>query len=117
LVWGQIGKMKGNFRELRPQLMRDLSGLSDHASEVWSTCVEPTVIASEMASRAGVDCSRDSPQTHKNKAAMTERRVNFGEAQVVCEWHTKLERHQNRIHFAVKEGVVYVGVFAEHLTT
>lgn len=116
-VWSQLGNLRGGWRELRPQLLRDLAGLNDHALAVWTGNVEPNVIASEMSSRAGVDCSPDSPQTHRNRSAMAERRVDFGDVVVDCEWHTKLERHRNRIHFAVKDGVVYVGVFAEHLST
>jgi len=116
-IWNQVRRFEGNFSDVRSKLMRDLAGLNDHGPEVWSMHTEPFRIAAEMASRAGIDCSLDSPQTHRNVAAMAERRVEFGRDSVLCEWHTKLERHRNRIHFAVFGGQVYVGVFADHLET
>jgi hypothetical protein len=116
-TWSQVSTFDGAFRDLRGQFQRDLSGLNDHASDVWANHVEPSRIVAEMGSRAGVDCSRDSPNTHRNAAAMAERRVDFEGRAITCEWHTKLEPHRNRIHFAVIDGEVFVGIFAAHLTT
>jgi hypothetical protein len=116
-IWVQVRRFEGAFRDLRHQLARDLSGLNDHVLDVWRDHVEPNRIAAEMGSRAGVDCSRDSPKTHRNAEAMAERRVEFDGKPVICEWHTKLERNRNRIHFAVLGGEIFVGVFAAHLRT
>jgi len=116
-TWRQIGRFEGNYRDIRALLVRDLSGLNDHGLEVWHECVEPARISAEMASRAAVDCSRESAQTHRNSAAMAERTVTFENRNVTCEWHTKLEPGRNRIHFAVLDAYVLVRIFAKHLTT
>jgi hypothetical protein len=117
LTWSQVSRFEGDFRDLRALLLRDLSGLNDHALDVWRNHIEPVRIAAEMRARAGVNCSRDSYGTHRNATAMSERLVRFGGVEVKCEWHTKLERHRNRIHFAVIGDEVFVGIFASHLTT
>ena len=116
-IWRQVGRFEGNYRDIRSLLIRDLSGLNDHALDVWRECVEPARISAEMAGRAGVNCSRESPQTHRNAAAMAERRVVFEEQNVTCEWHTKLEPIRNRIHFAVLDDYLIIGIFANHLST
>ncbi len=116
-TWRQLRQFEGAYRDIRGQLIRHLSGLDDHAVGVWSSNVEPTRIVADMASRCGINCSPDSPQTHKNKKAMAERTVTLGESVIACEWHTKLEPHRNRIHFSVDSGRVVVGIFTDHLTT
>jgi hypothetical protein len=116
-TWRQVGRFEGAFRDLRGKLVRDLAGLDDHGLEVWRLFAEPARISAEMASRAAVDCSPDSPQTHRNAAATAERDIEFEGRTVRCEWHTKLEPHRNRVHFAVLDKYVLVGVFAAHLTT
>jgi hypothetical protein len=116
-IWGQLDRLEGAFRDVRPLLVVHLAGLSDHALSVWGAYTEPHRIATEMKSRAGIDCSPDSPKTHKNRAAMEQRVVLVGEARVKCEWHTKLEAHRNRIHFAVLGDHVVIGAFAKHLDT
>ena len=75
------------------------------------------MIRARMKALAGVDCSMESPSTHGNLAAMREREVDFGGHTLLCEWHAKLERHQNRVHFKVQNGRVFVGMFVDHLST
>jgi hypothetical protein len=116
-VWRQTSRFQGSFRDVRPQLVRDLAGLDDHAVDVWRSFAEPSRIAAEMSARCGVNCSRESSNTHGNAAAMAERRVDFDGDWVACEWHTKLEPHRNRIHFAVRGDLVCVGIFTDHLST
>jgi hypothetical protein len=51
---------------------------------------------------------------------MRQRDVNH-EGQVIrCEWHSKLEPHRNRIHFAFDDtlgGKILIGIFVDHLDT
>lgn len=116
-TWRRVDRFDGSFRDLRNKLLGDLAGLDDYALDVWRQFAEPARIAAEMASRGAVNCSRDSPQTHRNAAAMAERDVTFEGRTVRCEWHTKLEAHRNRIHFAVLDDCILIGIFAAHLTT
>lgn len=116
-IWAQIRRFAGPPETSRRLLLLNLAGLDDHALAVWQEEVQPHLIAAKMKAVASVDCSLDSPNTHGNASAMRERNVDFGNRVLVCEWHAKLERHQNRIHFKVLDGSVYVGLFTDHLTT
>jgi hypothetical protein len=114
-TWRHVNRFEGTYRDIRPRLIQHLSALNDHAPEVWADQVEPARISAEMSSRARVNCSPESPQTHKNRDAMAQRTVDFDGDAVVCEWHTKFERHRNRVYFAVVADTVFVGIFTDHL--
>lgn len=116
-VWSQFSRFAGEYRTIRRQFMRDLCGLDDHILRIRKAFDEPHRVAIEMRSAAGVDCSPESPLTRANRAAMSQRDVVFEGRTVRCEWHTKLEPHRNRIHFAVYSEFVLIGIFAEHLQT
>jgi hypothetical protein len=116
-VWGQVKSMVGGYESLRDRLVEHFSALDDHAPAIWAQYSESARRIAEMASRGRIDCSPDSPATHRNNKAMAQRTVMFGPRRLICEWHTKLEPHQNRIHFAVDGQTVYVGVLAAHLLT
>lgn len=116
-IWNQISRFEGPRLVVWPILMDTLAGLDDFAVEVWSEQVEPHRRMEQMRLRARVDCSPESPKTHANVKAMKTRTVTFSGDPVVCEWHAKLERHRNRVHFAVRGGRVYVGIFVDHLVT
>ncbi|MDF2895280.1 MAG: hypothetical protein K0Q46_2066 [Rhodococcus erythropolis] len=116
-IWSQVKNFEGKFKDILPKLIGHLSGLNDHAENIWEENVEPAQIQARMRSIAGIDCSPDSPKTHKNRSAMTSRIVHFSTKELVCEWHTKLEPNRNRIHFCINEGQVYVGKFTKHLAT
>ncbi|WP_156371393.1 hypothetical protein [Nocardia arizonensis] len=116
-VWNQLDSFAGSLRDVWPRLLHNLAGLDDHAVRIWDQDVESDKRQRLMSSIAGVDCSPESARTHRNRGAMRQRRVRFGDREIVCEWHAKLEPHRNRVHFAVKDDQVYVGRFDNHLTT
>jgi hypothetical protein len=116
-VWRQVRRFAGPAETARKLLLLNLAGLDDHAPAVWQEQVQPHLISARMKALAGVDCSLDSPSTHGNSAAMREREVDFGGHTLMCEWHAKLERHQNRVHFKVQDARVHVGLFTDHLST
>lgn len=116
-IWGQFNRFSGEYRSVRRQLMRDLIGLNDYILKIRRDFTDPHRIAAELRSVAGVNCSPESPLTRANRAAMNARDVVFEGKSVRCEWHSKLEPHRNRIHFAVFSDFVLIGVFAEHLPT
>jgi uncharacterized protein YciU (UPF0263 family) len=115
-TWARVDRFEGKFRDYRDLLIRDLSGLNDYAVEVWKENVEPARIIAEMRAKCQVSCSRESSNTHRNSKAMAERIVRFDGADSLCEWHTKLEGHRNRIHFEVRSECVLVGIFDQHLS-
>lgn len=116
-IWGQLGRFDGAATDVWPRLVAILGGVDDHAVRIWNEHVESFQRIEQMRALAGVDCSPESPNTHANAGAMRRRTVLFGDKTVRCEWHAKLERHRNRVHFAVRDGQVYIGLFVDHLPT
>ncbi|MGH3693297.1 MAG: hypothetical protein ACRDRX_04730 [Pseudonocardiaceae bacterium] len=50
---------------------------------------------------------------------MRKRYVAYEGSRYCCEWHAKIERHRNRIHFTLPAagpaGRILIGIFTEHL--
>lgn len=60
----------------------------------------PAAIAAAMGS-LGVDVSPESPKTRTSEKLMSKRDVDYDGKVFRCEWHAKVERHRNRVHFAL----------------
>ncbi|GGK67564.1 hypothetical protein [Nocardia camponoti] len=114
-IWDQISRFDGSSLEVRRALIANLGGLDDYVLRIWAEHSEPIQRIKQMQIAASVNCSPESPNTHKNSKAMHQRLVEFDGEQITCQWHAKLERHRNRIHFAVHDGRLFVGIFADHL--
>ncbi|WP_097246892.1 hypothetical protein [Nocardia amikacinitolerans] len=114
-IWDQLGRFSGPPLVVRRQVIANLAGLNDHAPRIWSTEKQSVQRVKLMQIEADVICSPESPNTHKNAKAMRQRLVDFDGEQISCEWHAKLSPTCNRIHFAVREGQLFVGIFDEHL--
>ena len=60
-------------------------------------------------------------KTRRSKRLMKHREVKSRGRWYSCEWHSKLERHQNRIHFCLlsdtEEEEILIGIFHKHLPT
>ncbi len=115
-IWSQATRFEGRWVDIRGQLIHCLGGINDGASPIFSLFPQNADRIAHLSGDHGVDCSPDSPRTHKNAAAMKERQVVFEGRKISCEWHAKLEPHRNRVHFAVDGESVFVGIFAAHLT-
>ncbi|UVJ39017.1 hypothetical protein [Arthrobacter sp. CJ23] len=114
-VWSGAKEFEGEIATIRGTLISHLSGLDDHFLSVYGETNDPNRIAAEMGSRAGIDCSKESNRTRRNSKAMSSRVRSIGSKDLSFEWHTKLEAHRNRIHFAVDDGKLYIGIFCRHL--
>ncbi|MGW4634527.1 hypothetical protein [Nocardia sp. NPDC004415] len=114
-IWSQISRFDGAAIEIRRALIANLGGLDDHATRIWAAESEPIQRIKQMRITADVNCSPESPQTHRNAKAMRQRLVDFAGEQISCEWHAKLEPQRNRIHFAVRGDQLLVGLFVDHL--
>jgi hypothetical protein len=116
-----FGRFDGTYRNLRPEVVRHLAVLNDHflaahAAALGRACEIETALASHGLSRV----SPESPKTHRNAKAMRQRYVRHEDREICCEWHSKIEGHRNRIHFAFGAGLgdrILVGIFADHLMT
>lgn len=115
-----VGCFKGSYRDTRHRLVTGLSALNDHFLQVHrDSRGEASQVQQRMAT-LGADVSRESSNTHKNAAAMREREVTYSGETYLCEWHLKLERHRNRVHFSFGVPLgdrILIGIFDPHLST
>lgn len=127
-------RFKPRYRDVRPEVTRHLAVLNDHFQDVYREAEFVPVMTSRLLIvRHDVNATRESDKTRHNAKAMRQRDVSVthlivagqevpvaGGRTVRCEWHTKIEDHQNRIHFhpgeaQVAGGRLVVGLFHEHL--
>ncbi len=124
-----------SFEELRSDLIKHLSMLNDDFIEcALRHNFTPAKITSELESSTGISTTPESPNTHKNKEAMSKRKVveddnrfynapnrEKRENEHYCEWHTKLSPQVDRIYFKFFNNTdlkfVLIGFFHEHLPT
>ena len=113
-----IKSMEKPYKELVGDLVRHLAALSDHGKAIFSQNWED---APARFGQYGVDMSMENGKTKRNKDARDDRTKIHNGKEVVFWWHSKLERHQNRIHFypndAANTGRILVGIFCKHLRT
>lgn len=114
-------RFEGAYRDLRPQVVSHLSVLNDHFLPAYRAANGITVqIEATLASAGCPGISPESPNTHRNERAMSQRDVDYQGDMIRCEWHTKIEPHRNRIHFAFGSRfgeMVFIGIFVNHLDT
>jgi hypothetical protein len=117
----RFGKFDGSYSDLRSPVVKILGALDDHFAHVL---VQRNGLPHDVAAgmgKYGVDLSPESPNTRASNALMRLRDVTYDGATYHCEWHAKIERHRNRIHFTLPSqgpgGRILIGIFAEHLDT
>ncbi len=113
-----IKNMTKPFHVLLPDLIKHFAVLSDHGKEIFSGRWQD---APAKFLPLGVNLSSENGATKSNNKAKKQRTVQYKGADVICWWHSKLEGHQNRIHFfpdnAAKTGRILIGICCEHLDT
>ena len=131
-----FSRFKGRYRDVRPEVTRHLAVLNDHFQEVNREAgFVPGMTSRYLVGRHDIDATEESVKTRHNAKAMRQRDVSATHLLVAgrevplpsgkpvrCEWHTKIEPTQNRIHFhpgeeQVAGGRLVVGLFHEHLET
>lgn len=115
----RFGKFDGSYAALRDRVVGILGALNDHFPRVLAEHKGiPYDVAAAMG-KYGVDLSPESPNTHANEASMRQRYVTYDGTQYCCEWHVKIERQRNRIHFALPAAGparrILIGIFTVHL--
>lgn len=116
-----FNRFNGAYPDLRERVVTILAGLSDHFADEYARCHGlPNEIQAVLGSHH-VDLSPESPSTRGSQALMRQRERVYAGVSYICEWHAKLERHRNRIHFSRPatqlDGKILIGIFAEHLDT
>lgn len=115
----RFGKFAGSYAAVRDPVVRILCALNDHFPHVLAERLGlPYDVAAAMG-QYGVDLSPESSKTHANEAFMRQRDVTHDGSGYRCEWHAKIERGRNRIHFTLPNdgpaGRILIGIFTNHL--
>lgn len=121
----EIKAMGLQYDGLVGQVIKHFSYLNDLAMADFEAYPQPHDII-QRAGAHGVEISPESPKTHRNRKAMAERNITIDGETLCCEWHTKFEPRQGRIHFyawrARAEKIkartgekVIVGIITHHL--
>jgi hypothetical protein len=89
--------------------------LNDYAKGILSG-QQPAHAKQRSLAVLGVDASGESAQTRADARAMAQREVNVDGRMILCDWHTKLRPHRDRIYFnATAVDQIVIGIFHEHL--
>ncbi|HEX5493066.1 MAG TPA: AAA family ATPase [Mycobacteriales bacterium] len=111
----------GAYPDLRDRVVTILAGLCDHFADEYATSSGVPRDIEVAMGRHRVDLSLESPKTRASQRLMRLRDVTHDGRVFRCEWHAKLERHRNRIHFAAPSehlgGRILVGIFDKHRDT
>ncbi|MGH7297390.1 MAG: hypothetical protein ACRELB_20810 [Polyangiaceae bacterium] len=110
-----FGAFDEAYLTIRAKVTEHLGVLNDHARAILGGD-EPAAVKEGRFGALGVEASGENANTKANHAAMKQREVNVGDRAIVCDWHTKLRPHIDRIYFnATSYHQVVVGVFRDHL--
>lgn len=111
----RFGQFEERYETIRAKVTAHLAVLNDHARAILETA-EPAGAKEGRFGSHGIDASGESPLTRADGVAMRQREVNVAGRVVVCDWHTKIRRHIDRIYFnATSSDRVVVGIFHDHL--
>jgi hypothetical protein len=116
-----FARFDGAYRDVRDRVVTALSALSDDFADLYQLHLGlPHLIQAAMGQRH-VDLSPESPKTRGSAKLMRLREKEYDGRRFTCEWHAKIERHRNRIHFSTPadelDGKILIGFFVDHLAT
>jgi hypothetical protein len=115
-----LDKFSQSYQAMRPTLMRALADLNDQLPPLRQLRLPIIEIERRFNASSEFSISPESPQTHKDAAAMRQRNVMFGNNEICCEWHLKIQPDRDRIHFhfgvpGIAGNKILIGIFCLHL--
>jgi hypothetical protein len=112
-----IKGMSKPYANLLEPIVKHLSTLSDEGERIFSGRRED--IEAEFGAY-GVNLSDENGATKRNSRTKSERTAKFKNQDRHFWWHTKLEKHKDRIHFCPADlpsgGKIIIGIFCYHLS-
>ena len=106
---------KGAYVLRRPEVVHHLALINDSFPELYKA---ERGLSGSISMRLGIPVSIEG-NSRNSETLMRSRDAEFGGQVYRCEWHSKLEPHQNRIYFHIGDegtnGRVLIGIFHEHL--
>jgi len=136
-LWRGVRDFRGGYAHVRKDLLTFLARFDDHARWIWTDqsgrisrdemleadSSSPQPVTEALVTRRfralGVEVSTETREVASTARLRRQREREVGGRLVYCEWHYKIERHQNRVH--VHEPVIESGgraviaIFHEHL--
>lgn len=134
-VWTGLHRLSGGYLEHRNEVRRHLAVFNDYGT--WAfTCPPPALAPNETARLApseapsnqiierrfvgfNIDIAPENPNVYRNTRCRRAREITVGSRVLYCEWHAKIQAHQNRVHVhpPVKEsnGKFIIAIVHEHL--
>lgn len=113
-----FNKFKGTYESLRSLAIEHLSALNDHFIAAFDS---EKGLPDNISTMIGISVSIESGKTRASNKKMKLREVEFQGMNLMCEWHSKFEPHQNRIHFCPipneDNARLFIGIFVDHLPT
>ena len=135
-IWRGLRDFKGGYTRVRSDLLRFLELFDDYATWIFSDTTGRLSAAEFAPSEAtkqsigdkllmerfgalGLNVSPESREVYETQRSRTAREVHVRGRALYCEWHYKVERHTNRVHFhaPVRESgnKPIIAIFHEHL--
>ena len=117
-IFNGIKNMSKPYREIVEPLVHHLGALSDHGKRIF---LGPWDEVAAKFGALGVNVSDENGKTKGDSDARKERTIVINGTNIVFWWHSKLERHQDRIHLnpdkIANGGRLLVGIFCRHMKT
>ncbi|WP_156967817.1 hypothetical protein [Methylosinus sp. PW1] len=134
-VWRGLRSLVGGYYALSFEIRRYLSILDDYGGAAF-TCPPPALSPAEFANSSDRSCppnqlveqrfeqlnlsmAPEKPNVYNNSRCRQAREVQIGPRTLYCEWHGKLEPHQNRLylHPPIPEcgDKIVIAIFHPHL--
>lgn len=133
-VLHHAGDFVGGYHANAPELKRHLAVLNDYGHWAFTAAPPaqdptdppgttgnqpPDQLVQIRFTRKQVDIAPEHANVKSNKTCREAREVTLGGKVLYCEWHCKLQGHQNRIHVhrpvTESNGKLVVAIFAQHL--
>lgn len=134
-VWRGLSRFAGGYQAVRIDLREYLAVLDDDGAWAFTAAPPPlsrhepkgddqTIQPSNQVIERrflglGLTMAPENPNVYGERACREAREIRVGSRTLYCEWHGKLEPHQNRIHVHApvveSGGKVVIGIFRDHL--
>lgn len=134
-IWDGINSFEGGYSAVYVKLQKYLAIFNDYGKWIFMTpppaihhsdTVVPTLdvtptneLIEERFQALGITVAPENPDVRRNEKCRKEREIVIDKKTHYCEWHGKIEPHQNRIHVHAptkesKEKFI-VAIFCKHL--
>ena len=120
-VWRGLRDFSCPYIAVRGELVRCLSGLSDHGAACFHEFQtgDPRHLARVLSARVGAEVSDEDGDAKRNRRSRRAHTRRHRGIDKVFWWHVKLQPHVDRIYFLyeaplAREGHILVGLFKDH---